>query len=336
MEDIYSILDIIDSPCEKVLATIIDVKGSAYKKEGSMMIFLEDGSHIGILSAGCLEADLSYRAAEVLKKGTISAVHYDMSDETDYHWGQGAGCNGTITILLEWVDERLKGDLLKLKKLLQANIPVLAIKKVGELGEYLFLPKEGEPFGWWDGEIPEESVEVRSGMVPEMPIFQHLFQPKPRLIVFGAGADAKPLVSLAAKTGFNVLICDWREEYCRKNDFPEANQFIVGFPSEIREKINFLPLDFVVVISHQFQRDQEILMNLPINKVRYVGVLGPRERTNRLLRRKEIPNEVHSPAGISIGARGPEEIAVSIMAELIKSWRSPVRDRVENRWASPQ
>jgi xanthine dehydrogenase accessory factor len=335
MEDIYSILDVIDRPGGKVLATIIDVKGSAYKKEGASMIFFEDGTRVGMISAGCLEEDLAIKAAEVIKKGTVATVHYDMSDEDDLSWGQGAGCNGLITILLEFVDERLSVDLKRLKGYLLANIPVLALKKIGDLGEYLFLPRKGEPFGWWDGEIPEEYYEAKSGMFQEQRIFQHLFRPKPRLIIFGAGPDVKPLVSFAAKVGFSVFLCDWRVECCNNENFPEADCVLTGFPLEIIGKLSFLPTDFVVIVTHHFQRDQEILMNLPHKKICYVGVLGPRERTKRLLTGRKTPEWVHSPVGISIGARGPEEIAISILAELIEIWRKIVLEDVSNVWVTP-
>ncbi len=328
MDDIYSILDSIDRPGKKVLATIVDVEGSAYKKEGSAMVFFEDGTKIGMLSAGCLEEDLKFKAAEVIRKGTITTVQYDMRDETDLNWGQGAGCGGAITILLELIDDRLIADLFRLKNLLEANIPVWGLKKIGELGEYLFLPMEGEPFGWWDDEIPEDFYEGRSGMIPDEPIFQHLYLPKPRLILFGAGPDLKPLVHLAARTGFSVMICDWRNEYCRKEHFPEADHFMVGFPYENIKKIHFFATDFVVIASHQFQKDQEVLLHLPVKKVRYVGVLGPRERTKRLFRNQGIPECIHSPVGFSIGAKGQEEIAISIMAEMIEVWRNPVHERV--------
>jgi xanthine dehydrogenase accessory factor len=328
MDDIYPILNCLDRPGGKVLATIVDVEGSAYKKEGSAMVFFEDGTSKGMLSAGCLEEDLGFRAAEVIRKGTITTVQYDLRDETDFSWGQGAGCNGIITILLELIDDRLSADLYRLKNLLQANIPVLGFKKIGELGEYLFLPEEGEPFGWWDDEIPEDSFEGRSGMIHEDQIFRHLYQPKPRLILFGAGSDVRPLVKMAAGIGFSVMICDWREEFCKKEYFPDADRVMVGFPHENVDKIHFNSRDFVIVASHHFQKDQEALLQLPINRVRYVGVLGPRERTKRLFRNQKVPENIHSPVGLPICAKGQEEIAISIIAEMIEVWRNPVHERV--------
>jgi xanthine dehydrogenase accessory factor len=123
------------------------------------------------------------------------------------------------------------------------------------------------------------------------------------------------------KTGFSVVVCDWREDFCRKRYFPEADWLIVGFPNEIINKITFTLYDFVLIASHHFQRDREFLCHLPIELIRYVGVLGPSERTKRLIGTNETTLPIQSPVGLSIGAKGPEEIAISIIAQLIEEWR---------------
>jgi xanthine dehydrogenase accessory factor len=316
MDDIFPILEHIECPGKKVLATIIHVSGSSYKKEGSTMLFLEDGTQIGMLSAGCLEEDLAYKALEVMKTRNGRKVQYDLLEETDLMWGQGAGCNGLIEILLEPIDAQLAMDLLKLKQLLYSNLPVYHLKKDGN---YLFLPRDGEPFGRWKGDYPLINGRVKSGM--KGGVFLHLFNPKPRLIVFGAGADMRHLVQFAMETGFSTLVCDWREEFCRKKYFPKAEKLMVGFPTEVIQQIKFTPYDFIVIASHHFLRDREILALLPYEQIRYIGVLGPKERTKRLIGKMEIPSILHSPIGLSIGAKGPEEIAISILAEIIEEWR---------------
>lgn len=321
MEDIYRILDVIEDSREKVLATIIRVEGSAYKKEGSSMLFFEDEKQIGMLSAGCLEMDLAIRAQEVLQKQMAISLQYDMSEETDLAWGQGAGCNGKIDILLEPVTKQLQEDLILVKNLLASNKTVSVLKKYAEMGEYLFIPSEGESFGRWTGQIPDIDFNMKSGVMGNHPIFQHTYQPKPRLIVFGAGTDAKPIVSLAAETGFSVSVYDWREELCQKKNFPAADQLFVGFPTELMKKISFSSNDFVVIMMHHFQHDQKILLSLLNEKISYLGVLGPKERTKRLLKRETVPDWIYSPMGLSIGAKGPDEIAVSLVAEMIEVWR---------------
>jgi xanthine dehydrogenase accessory factor len=316
MDDIFPILEHMECPGKKVLATIIRVNGNSYKKEGSTMLFLENGTQIGMLSAGCLEEDLAYKALEVMKTRKGRTVQYDLKEETDLMWGQGAGCNGLIEILLEPIDAQLAKDLLKLKQLLYSNLPVLHLKKDGN---YLFLPREGNPFGRWKGDYPLFKESIKSGM--KGGVFLHLYNPKPRLIVFGAGPDMRPLVKFAMETGFSTVVCDWREEFCRKMYFPEAEKLMVGFPTEVIQQISFTSYDFIVIATHHFYRDREILTLLPYDKIRYIGVLGPKERTKRLIGKMVIPFTIHSPIGLTIGAKGPMEIAISILGELIEEWR---------------
>ncbi len=329
MEDIYRVLEMIGDTRNKALATVIRVAGSAYKKEGSQMLIFEDGTQIGMLSAGCLETDLAIQAQEVLKKQKAILLQYDMSEETDLAWGQGAGCNGTIDILLEPVNGKVQKDFILVKQLLNSNQKVVLLKKYSEVGEYLFIPSKDKAFGKWSGQIPEINFDVKSGVMADQPIFQHTYQPKPHLIVFGAGPDAKPLVSLAAEAGFSVTVCDWREEFCQKRNFPDADQLFVGFPTELMKTISISSDAFVVIMSHHFQRDQQILLSLIDKKIRYLGILGPKERTKRLLKCENLPDWIHSPIGLPIGAKGPFEIAISVLAEMIEVWRKPVHKRVE-------
>jgi len=166
-------------------------------------------------------------------------------------------------------------------------------------------------------------------------IFQHTYEPKPRLIVFGAGPDAKPLVHLAAKTGFSVMVCDWRKEFCQRKNFPRAERLLHGIPEKLLKQISFSPYDYVVIMTHHFERDRELLNGLEKEHLRYLGVLGPQERTKRLLNRDHIPRWVHSPVGKNIGAQGPEEIAISVVAQLIEIRRKPVHEKVQFLWTIP-
>lgn len=336
MDDIYRILEAIEYPGKKVLATVIRVVGSAYKKEGSSMLFFEDGRKIGMISAGCLEADLAIHVEGVMRKEQAITLSYDMREETDLVWGQGTGCNGMIDIFLEPVLEKLSMDLIKVKNILDSNRPVLALKKLEAAVEYLFIPKDGKPFGKWKGDIHGGNDEVKSGLIPGLPIFLQRYQPRPRLIVFGAGSDARPLVSIAADTGFSVIVCDWREEFCKKENFTMADRLIVGFPKEILNQVQLISNDFVVIMTHHFHHDQEILFSVLQEEVRYLGVLGPRERTKRLLSGAKIPDWIYSPVGMTIGAIGPKEIAVSIMAEMIQVLRNPGKRVMANVWTNPE
>jgi xanthine/CO dehydrogenase XdhC/CoxF family maturation factor len=339
MEGMHRILDI--GVCEQdVLATVIHVDGSAYRREGACMLFREDGTQIGLLSAGCLEADVAARVQDLRRKGVSETIVFDMQAEDDLSWGQGAGCNGAVHVLLEPVDERLQQHLKTLKLYLDQGIEVTILKKLNDIGavsDYLFLAGR-HTFGEWSGHVPEEVEHYmnertkKSGMFfvsgLSAYIYVHTIWPKSRVIVFGAGMDAIPLVKLAAQSGFSTVVSDWRPALCSRANFPEADELIVAFPEEAFQRIRFTPRDFILILTHQFQRDQQVLRYLLTKAVRYIGVLGSNLRTQRLLGGSAIPPIVKSPVGLSIGADGPEEIAVSIVAELISLQRSDCQKRM--------
>ncbi|PGS53940.1 XdhC family protein [Bacillus sp. AFS041924] len=338
MECIHEILNEILSPYENdVLATIIHVEGSAYRKEGTSMLFKGNGKCIGLLSAGCLETDLSYRIQETRIKKIPQTVIYDMSSEDDLSWGNGAGCNGIVTLLLEPVDVSMFNLLTRLKSFLLKGNQVTMMKILSndhEEVETMFMVDDKTYFGNCNERKLEQVKRVlndlhisnmKSGLrtIEQVgtQIYLHSFNPKPRLIVFGAGKDAIPLVKLASLAGFFVTVTDWREEFCSKEYFPSTDEILVGFPSEIIPNLQLSNSDSVIVITHQFQKDKEILNLISNVNLNYLGVLGGELRLQRLLGGNTTNSEISSPAGLPIGAEGPEEIAISIVAELIQKQR---------------
>jgi xanthine dehydrogenase accessory factor len=348
METIHEILQSISASNEGVLATIIRVEGSAYRKEGTSMMFHKNGSRTGILSAGCLETDLESQVEALFGTSESQTCVYHMQAEDDLSWGQGAGCNGIITVLLEPIDDQFLEHLTILKSHLKLGKKVTMIKQLDEhlsVSSYIFMTDEGMIFGKWSGENLSLAKKLmkdyhhkppKSGTVysPELTshLYIHTFEPRPRLIIFGAGEDVIPLVELASKTGFFVLVSDWRPALCYKGVFPKADQLIIGFPKESLEKISFQPSDSSIIVSHNFQRDKEYLDYLLTKELRYLGVLGSKNRTQRLLEGKEIPIHLKSPVGLSIGAEGPEEIAVSIVAELIQQRKKSKEGILHEKW----
>ncbi len=291
-----------------VLATIIKVVGSSYRKEGAMLLCMEDGSYYGLISGGCLEEDLVEKAKVVYKKSLSHTLTYDLSEDDDLSWGQGSGCNGVITVLLEPITEDYKIHLAKVQQFLSEGKAVLHKKYLSTQGvvvNYSFMA-EGEQDG--------NDAEV----APSPIIYQQMFRPKPRLLIFGAGIDVRPVVTFAHQTGFETIVTDWRPAYCQREFFPDAAKIIVASPIEFLSGFNFRKYDAVIIMTHNYRKDEEILSYLLKLDLLYIGVLGPRQRTLRLLKNKGKIEKVHSPIGIPIGAVGPEEIAISIMAEIIK------------------
>jgi xanthine dehydrogenase accessory factor len=223
----------------------------------------------------------------------------------------------------------MKQNLLRVKRHLDNRNPVLHIKKLEKnfiQTTSFYVEKTGGIFGGnsdasffatddWNGR--KSGIQLSNC---SLLTYAHLYKPKPRLVIWGAGADAKYLVSLAANTGFFVTLCDWRPALCNKEHFPLAEEIHIGFPEEVDKQLSIQSDDFVVIMTHNFYRDQEILSLLKSNPVKYIGVLGSKKRTLRLLN-TDISSRIHSPVGLSIGAVGPQEIAVSILAELIQNLR---------------
>ncbi|MHA7963139.1 XdhC family protein [Paenibacillus sp. CAU 1782] len=151
-----------------------------------------------------------------------------------------------------------------------------------------------------------------------------LWHPKPRLVLFGAGDDAKPVCDLALRAGFRVTVADFREGVCKAERFPGA-EIVCGFPSELRGKLDVGEGDYVVIMSHQFQRDGEFLEFALAGSPRYIGLMGSTSRTERMLGGKPAPSMLHYPVGLPIAGDGPEEIAISIAAELISVRRGRMK-----------
>nr|GGG73907.1 putative xanthine dehydrogenase subunit A [Virgibacillus oceani] len=297
------------------------------------MLFTENEQQIGIISAGCLETDLAIQAAELLGDNLLSSrtISYDLSSEDDLSWGRGAGCNGKVHVLLEKVDSVLKENLSIVKRHLMKGIPVVSIRileKDYSVQKHGFMADEYHTFG--NQHIITDSIihaafKGNKSRIHYMDdIGQHVFiqhfQPKPRLFIFGAGPDVRPFAAMAIQTGFSVSVWDWRSAYCNEMYFPGATLLKGVSIGGALGGINFVPSDSVVMMTHDFQKDKELLKHfLACKQIGYLGILGPRRRTSRLLDGKEIPEHLHSPVGLPIKADGPEEIAISIIAELIQS-----------------
>jgi xanthine dehydrogenase accessory factor len=149
------------------------------------------------------------------------------------------------------------------------------------------------------------------------------FEPKPRLIIIGAGNDVIPVVRLGTLAGFHVVVADWRETLCTAERFPGV-ELIHGFPREIMPVLDIQSGDYIVLMSHQIPREREFLELLEDQNYAYLGIMGSRTRTARLLNDLPPLKHLHSPVGLTIGADGPEEIAISIAAELIAFKRAAV------------
>ncbi|KXH81747.1 XdhC family protein [Sporosarcina sp. HYO08] len=319
-----------------VLAQIIHVEGSAYRKEGAWMLFFADGTRKGVISGGCLENDLAARAEQLFGTGQTDVFDYDLRSEDDLGWGRGAGCNGVITVMLRDIDADFRDFLSATQKQLYRKEPVLWIQATNESKDYACLTKEGKYYGAFAHELPTEidftalyQQFAGQKMIDEKLYYFQMIWPDPVLYIIGAGEDARPLAQFATHVGYQVQLLDWRPTFCTEEHFPTVHALHLGDPVKTIDTIAFSQLDSVVLMTHDFERDVQLLKELRQTQLLYLGVLGSQKRTKRLLGGK-IPDHIHSPIGLSIGADGPEEIALSVIAELIAvrrrkvGWKSQV------------
>lgn len=331
------------------LATVVEVEGSAYRRPGARMLVTDDGQLTGAISGGCLEGDARQRARQALVRRQPTLVTYDTSDEDDPRHGLGPGCQGVVRILLEPLDfddpdnplELLRGFARHPEPAVLATVFRLATgQAVAELGQRLLLLPGGQVRGSalenlaltarlradadhalaQDQSLIREYAAQQQGTVR---VFLEVLRPPLRLTVYGAGNDAQPLVRLAAGLGWHVTVVDGRPRQAVPERFPEAAAVRVVPLGEVPQ----LPLsaDFAVLLTHNYLYDLAVLQRLLDAPTPYIGLLGPRQKAARLLEdlRQEVPEadqrlegRLYSPIGLNLGGETPEEIALSIVAEI--------------------
>ncbi|WP_169823178.1 XdhC family protein [Anaerobacillus alkalilacustris] len=330
MKESYQMLEILGQHPQKlfVKATVIRVKGSSYRNEGAKMLFSDNEKQFGTISAGCIEEDLSYKSKEVMLTRKPMIVTYDLRSEDDLDWGLGAGCNGRIDVYLEPVqwNDRNKQILKHLN--LGRKVASARVLEPVDLQMNLVLTEEGHTIGG----IPKLQVHILEKLteflredqiiitevIGESKFLFELYEPNDKLFIFGAGPDVEPLVKLVKQYHFLPIIIDLRSSRCNREVFPDAHSFICEHPERLIANENFDRNSLVLIMTHSFTKDKKIVNYFIKKRPKYIGILGPKQRTERLLFPHSVPKWVHSPVGVNIYAEGPEEISVSIVAELIK------------------
>ncbi|OBZ17026.1 XdhC family protein [Bacillus sp. FJAT-26390] len=326
--DMHDVLSAIMTDGEQgMLATIVCVEGHSYRKAGAAMLFRQSGEQVGTVSPGCLEHDLFERAATVAASGQFEFIDYNLNSEEDVIWGEAVGCGGKIRLLVEPVTGRLFSVLMEAKEKNEAGKPVKLIRSWDEQAMRYEL-------------LDEEETELESSCAEgdETNYLSISIKPKPRLVLFGAGKDAEAIYSLVKSLGFHIVAADWRPSLCTKERFPEA-QCVIGSPGQIAEQIGLRASDYLIVCSHHLQQDKEMIrLALPLQLV-YIGIMGSKKRIRMLFETFLIPSNVRAPIGLSIGADGPLEIAVSVAAELIAiragNKMAPRREMVRSGYFGP-
>ncbi|HEV7843025.1 MAG TPA: XdhC family protein [Pyrinomonadaceae bacterium] len=360
MNELQSILDAYAQARARgeraALATIVSVEGSAYRRPGARMLITESGQTVGTISGGCLERDVAERAAWVMETGAARLIEYDTRGNEDIVWGLGLGCNGVVRVMLESLHEGGPGAraLQFIANCLQTRqsgvcatvIAGAADKKSGkdcvvEVDERLLLDAKLNICGpsladrKLAASIREDALEILAGRRAVVraletgegrrEIFFDVIMPARPLVIFGAEHDAVPLLRQAKTVGWHVTVVDTRARRATRKRFTEADEILLCRADEVAAQVSLTENTAVVVMTHNYLDDAALLRALLPSPICYLGILGPRQRTLKLL--EEINADVfrlaqsefarlHSPIGLDIGAETPEEVALAIIAEI--------------------
>lgn len=346
-----------------VLATVVDLKGSGYRLPGARMLIKASGDAFGTVSGGCLEADVMERAKRVLASGKAELFTYDTTADENSVFSLNMGCRGVLRILLEAVDAESE-IIAALRFVGETRTPIASAALIGLFGEsdltvgsriFLKSSAPADPtdscglcarfptlcedlFTFYGSASAYETINFEHGDVMAEFVFETIAPPV-KLLIFGAGADAVPLVNAAFSLGWQIAVYDHRSAFLTEERFAEAEELIMT----IRDESPNVIADnrtAIVIMNHNYDRDRAVLPSALRSSAFYIGALGPKKRTSQILDElvqtgtaftEHVLAHLRSPAGLDIGADTPEAIAISIIAEIQSVLRhrtgGPLRDR---------
>ncbi len=337
-----------------VLATVVHLEGSSYRRPGARMLVLEDGLMIGAISGGCLEGDALKKALLTFTEQTTRLVTYDTSDEDDISVGIQLGCEGVIQVLFEYIFvsdinnpiELLRKAIAKRQHAVLVTLFDLTDKKNSQIGTCLLQEQNGvltaannatqlikviEPAikaVFLNGksvfkEYTNDITQINDG-ISTSALIEFLEAPI-SLVVVGAGNDAVPLMQMATILGWEVKVVDGRNTHAKADRFISACQVLVSKPEAVLEQIQLDNRTCFVLMTHNYKYDLQMLKALVKTEIPYIGLLGPKKKLEKMLddfkkeglvlTEKQLSN-IYAPTGLDIGAETAEEIASSIIAEI--------------------
>jgi len=346
MKELLEILDAVDRFHAQgepmALATIVGVRGSAYRREGARLLLTRSQQMVGNISGGCLEGDVMVTAEDVMTKKTARLVSYDLTADDDVVWGLGLGCNGAVDIFVQPLDPT--SEVLALYRQALAEERGLAVVTVvggaGEPGRWVAIWPDGVRVNsLGDAQLDERAKRAGTAALHEghsrvhtlpssagdVQAFVEALRPPVRLVVCGAGHDAIPVVQIASEIGWRLVVCDARERFLTRDRFPGARQLIQATPPQVPARVPVDDRTYVVVMTHNYMHDRDLLRGFLRTEAMYIGMLGPRLRTEKIL--DELQRDgvaiseadrgrIFGPIGLDIGGETPEEIALSVIGEI--------------------
>jgi xanthine/CO dehydrogenase XdhC/CoxF family maturation factor len=329
---------------QTALATVVHVEGSSYRRPGARMLVTEDGDLTGAISGGCLEGDALRKALMVINGGKKKLVTYDTTGDDDAELGVQLGCNGIVHILFEPVDAS------------DPNNPVCLLQQVanersGAVIATLFsLKTEMQPgtcLLYRDSVLfnqvpaclyPGLLADVKQVFAAKtsrikllkedennINAFIEFIAPPVTVVIAGAGNDAIPLVDICTVLGWETIVVDGRASHANTKRFQKATKVLVAKPPDVLKNITVDAQTVFVLMTHNYNYDIAFLKSLLQVDFRYAGLLGPKKKLEKMLdelREQQVRfsasqiSKLYGPVGLNIGAETPEEIALSIVAEI--------------------
>ncbi|WP_343706894.1 XdhC family protein [Flavobacterium sp.] len=304
---------------QTVLATIVHTEGSSYRKQGTRMLIDQYGATTGALSGGCVEKEVIRQSSNVFSTGCSKVFKYDGRYRL--------GCEGSIYILIE-----LFSPTNELISLIETAIEQRVLFYLTSSFTTYEISNQnfGTSFEFKDITIHHSNHNAEF----ESQVFKQPIEPLNRLCIFGVEHDAEKLSQMATFLGWEVIVLGSEYSTVNSSDFPFAKSVFTMKPEDLDQNL-FCSNTAIVVMSHNYSKDLRFLLSIISSKVRYIGLLGPSHRREKLLNAiietdvifdDTFFDKIYGPAGLSIGSKTPEEIALSIMAEITAIWRKDEKE----------
>ncbi len=316
------------------LATVVQTWGSSPRQEGAKMAINARGEITGSVSGGCVESAVAEAGQQVLESGSPQLLHFGVADETA--WSVGLACGGSVDVFVERMDQK---QFEFLKALLINEEPAASVTIVSgpesDVGRKITLSMRDPSarFGSLNSGSDDDSIELAmqvaeprlEELAPEgVTAFVDIMAPPPTLVVVGGNQIAITLAKLAKTLDMRTVIVDPRRTFATKERFPEVDQLLQAWPAEAFESAPLTASTAVVMLTHDPKIDQPALELALNSDAYYVGALGSKKtQAKRRARLKERGlgeaeiDRLHGPVGLELGADTPDEIALSIMAEIV-------------------
>ncbi|MCZ6871916.1 MAG: XdhC family protein [bacterium] len=349
IEDVFeTAIDILNRGGQAAMSTIIASKGSLPMSEKSKMLVTPEGQIIGTVGGGCLEADVWAEARQVMAAGKSSIQKFVLTEK--YAGESGLNCGGIVEILTEPLPkqgEELFRAILDLKDTGHRGTLITILTHHPQFPEgrrKILLCDDGSTVGTLSDPELEAFVtdqgqavlkseqfaildhELRDGTT--LKLFMEPVLPTPTVYVFGGGHVSFFVVRAAKLAGFKVVVIDDRPAFANPERFPEADDTIVMEFDQIKDTFDFGQDDYMVLVTRGHQHDQYILEQVYDCEARYIGMIGSKSKIAKMWKRlvakgvgQQYLDRIHAPIGLNIGADTPEEISISVVAELIRERR---------------